>query len=123
MGGFGALRLGAKYPSVFAAFSGLSSITHFNQLEKFVADFEGLKNEAIEQDGVLGFMIKNKDMLPPFRFDCGRDDILINDNRQLHKDLIANDIPHIYEELSGEHSWDYWTKNIEQTLLFFNQFC
>ncbi|MDP1815631.1 MAG: alpha/beta hydrolase-fold protein, partial [Leadbetterella sp.] len=33
MGGYGALRLGAKYPHLFKAFSGLSSITHFEQLK------------------------------------------------------------------------------------------
>jgi putative tributyrin esterase len=123
MGGFGALRLGAKYPPLFTAFSGLSSITHFNQMEKFISNFEELKNTAIEQDGVLDFLIKNKNKLPPFRFDCGRDDILINENRELHKALKDNQIPHVFEEFSGGHSWDYWTKNIEKTLLFFNQFC
>jgi putative tributyrin esterase len=123
MGGFGAMRLGAKYPSVFSAFSGLSSITHFQQLEKFVSDFQALKNEALEQDGLLDFLIKNKNILPPFRFDCGRDDVLIEENRALHKALIINEIPHIYEEFSGSHSWDYWSKNIEKTLVFFNQFC
>ncbi len=123
MGGFGALRLGAKYPSVFQAFSGLSSITHFNQLVQFVADFDDLKDKATEQDGVLDWLIKNKKSLPPFRFDCGRDDILIAYNRQLHTDLEAHQIPHIYEEFEGEHSWDYWAEHIEKTLLFFNRFC
>ena len=123
MGGFGALRLGAKYPSLFRAFSGLSSITHFNQMAEFVADFEDLTDKALEHDGVLDFLIQNKDILPPFRFDCGSDDILIEYNRQLHKALIDNHIPHIYEEFSGEHSWDYWTEHIAETLLFFNQFC
>ncbi len=123
MGGFGALRLGAKYPSVFRAFSGLSSITHFNQMAHFVADFDDLKDKALEQDGVLDFLIKNKDVLPPFRFDCGEDDILIEYNRKLHNDLEIHKIPHLYEEFSGEHSWDYWTEHIAKTLVFFNQFC
>ncbi len=120
MGGFGALRLGAKYPSVFRAFSGLSSITHFNQLSKFVSDFDDLKENVVEQDGVLEFLIKNKDILPPFRFDCGNEDILIEYNRKLHKDLIINDIPHIYKEFSGGHTWDYWAEHIAETLLFFD---
>lgn len=121
MGGFGALRLGAKYPSVFRAFSGLSSITHFNQLSKFVSDFDDLKESALEQDGVLDFLIKNKGILPPFRFDCGSEDILIEYNRQLHADLEEHGIPHIYKEFSGGHSWDYWAEHIAETLLFFNQ--
>jgi putative tributyrin esterase len=122
MGGYGALRLGAKYPSVFRAFSGLSSITHFNQLGEFVSDFNTLKKNTLEQDGVLEWLLKNKDILPPFRFDCGKEDILIEYNRQLHLALKQYNIPHIYEEYAGGHSWDYWTKHIAKTLLFFNQY-
>ena len=122
MGGFGALRLGAKYPSLFKAFSGLSSITHFNQMREFVSDFDHLKESTLEQDGVLDWLLKNKDKLPPFHFDCGRDDILIEYNRQLHNDLVLHQIPHTYEEFDGEHSWDYWSEHIAETLLFFNQF-
>ncbi len=122
MGGFGAMRLAAKFPEIFQAFSGLSSITHFEQLKKFVADFEKLKSDAIDQDGVLDWMLKNREKLPPFRFDCGRDDILIEENRELHKSLETHGISHEFYEYEGGHSWDYWEKHIEKTLLFFNQF-
>lgn len=120
MGGYGALRLGAKYPKIFKAFSGLSSITHFEQLKQFVSDFETIKNQAIEQDGVIEWMIKNKAILPPFRFDCGSNDVLIEHNRKLHLELETHDIPHIYKENPGEHSWDYWEKHIAETLIFFD---
>lgn len=123
MGGFGALRLGAKYPSVFRAFSGLSSITHFNQIGEFVSDFKQLQADALEQDGVWDWILKNKAQLPPFRFDCGHEDILIEYNRQLHSDLEKNGISHIYEEFSGGHSWDYWEEHIAETLMFFNTLC
>lgn len=121
MGGFGALRLGAKYPTLFRAFSGLSSMTHFNQLEKMIINFKQLQADALEQDGVLDFLIKNKNILPPFRFDCGSEDNLIEHNQQLHNDLIINDIPHIYRTFSGGHSWDYWSEHIAETLLFFDK--
>jgi len=121
MGGYGALRLGAKYPSVFRAFSGLSSITHFEQIGEFVSDFATLKEEALEQDGVLDWMLKNRATLPPFRFDCGREDVLIEHNRQLHAALEADSIPHQYEEFAGGHSWKYWEEHLRDTLLFFNQ--
>lgn len=120
MGGYGALRLGAKYPHLFRAFSGLSSITHFEQLEQFISDFESLKNLALEQDGVIDWMTKNKAILPPFRFDCGSNDILIEHNRKLHSQLTNQEIPHIYLENPGEHSWDYWEKHIAETLIFFD---
>lgn len=121
MGGYGALRLGAKYPSVFRAFSGLSSITHFEQIGEFVSDFEQLKEEALEQDGVLDWMLLNRTSLPPFRFDCGAEDVLIEHNRKLHAELEHRGIPHIYEEFSGGHSWEYWKEHLRETLLFFDQ--
>lgn len=121
MGGFGALRLGAKYPQIFKAFSGLSSITHFSQMEQFVEDFAALKNDATEQDGVLDWLVKNKEILPPFRFDCGDADVLLEHNRELHQALEKNGISHEYFEYEGGHSWEYWQTHIEETLLFFNE--
>src|SRR5262249_27299910 len=44
MGGFGALRLAAKYPRKFRAAGGHSSITHFSQFKLFV-------EEPLEQYG------------------------------------------------------------------------
>ncbi len=122
MGGFGAMRIGAKYPKMFKAFSGHSSITHFNQIWQFVYDFETLKNQVVEHDGVLDWMIKNKESLPPFRFDCGLCDSLLQHNRKLHQELKNHNIPHVYEEFDGGHTWNYWAKHIEDTLLFFNSY-
>lgn len=79
-----------------------------------------LREKALIHDGVLEWMIANKKYFSPFRFDCGIEDLLIEQNRILHRSLIENNIPHIYEENQGKHEWDYWFKNIEQSLLFFD---
>jgi enterochelin esterase-like enzyme len=123
MGGYGAMRLAAKYPEKFKAFSGLSSITDFHQMALFVADFEDLENKVLSKDSVIEWMIKNKESLPPFRFDCGKEDLLIEHNRLLHNDLVENNIPHFYEEFEGAHPWEYWEKHIAKSLIFFNKFC
>jgi putative tributyrin esterase len=123
MGGFGALRLGAKYPQLFKSFSGLSSITHFEQIGLFVKDFQQLSLDALDQDGVLDWLLKHQAQLPPFRFDCGIDDPLIEYNRTLHTALTSHQIPHLYEEYEGGHTWGYWQEHIEQTLVFFENQC
>lgn len=123
MGGFGAMRLGAKYSHIFKAFSGLSSITEFSQLKLFVEDFESLDNNVLSKTSVLDEILAKKDDLSPFRFDCGTDDTLMTYNRALHNSLEKHQISHIYQEFSGEHSWEYWTSHITETLLFFSQFC
>jgi S-formylglutathione hydrolase FrmB len=119
MGGFGALRLGASHPDRYRAVSGLSSITDLAQ----IADFTGVTPVEAWMDEshttVIEPMLRNRDRLPPVRFDCGVDDPLIEANRRLHADLDAAGIAHVYEEHPGGHEWPYWTKHLEATLRFF----
>jgi putative tributyrin esterase len=122
MGGYGALRLGAKYATRFKAISAHSSITNFDQFSIFVDEYpEGYKLKETEETSVLKLMIQNKNALPPFRFDCGEEDILIEYNRKLHMKLEEHGIQHIYEEFSGKHEWTYWEEHIKDSLLFFNK--
>jgi putative tributyrin esterase len=124
MGGYSALRLGAKYPTIFRSFSGLSSITEFNQLSMFLEkhEFEKLNALVSEKENVLDCTLANKENIAPFRFDCGTEDILIEFNRKLHNDLVENNIRHTYVEHPGAHQWIYWQTHIEESLLFFNTF-
>lgn len=123
MGGYGALNLGAKYPTKFRAFSGHSSITDLAQLEGFLEDFAEFSAAVQNQESVLESLLQNKASLSPFRFDCGREDILIDHNRLLHQALLAHQIPHQYEEFSDGHEWPYWEKHIADSLCFFGQYC
>jgi len=120
MGGFGALRLGAKYPSRFRAMAGHSSLTHLDQLNAFmeesVADFGALDTDV----SVLDTMLANGNRLPPFRFDCGTEDPLLEHNRTLHRALNEQGIRHTYEEFPGGHNWSYWGQHIARTLKFFS---
>jgi putative tributyrin esterase len=122
MGGYGALRLGAKYPTIFKSFSGLSSITDFSQMALFLEgkDDREIAGRIISKESVIECMIANKKRLPYFKFDCGTEDLLIEYNRKLHQDLIKNDIQHSYSEYPGGHQWEYWKKHIEDSLLFFS---
>jgi S-formylglutathione hydrolase FrmB len=119
MGGYGALRLGAKYPNVFKAFSGLSSVTMYKSLAQFLEHKEELDQQVIKPEDVLEILVQNKESLAPFRFDCGENDSLFDDNLALHHKLLENQIPHQFHKYAGEHSWEYWKTNIRETLLFF----
>ena len=122
MGGYGALRLGAKFPDRFRAVSGLSSITDREQLALFVEEPLDVYRQADPADeSVLALMLRNRDRLPPVRFDCGRDDLLIEHNRYLHRALTDARIPHQYEEFAGGHEWAYWETHLTETLLFFDR--
>jgi len=119
MGGFGALRLAAKYPTRFRAASGLSSITHFEQLKDFVQEPLSAFESNESDHSIFATMLRNRAKLPPFRFDCGSEDMLINANRELHTKLLAAEIPHHYEEFPGSHEWPYWESHLTDTLRFF----
>jgi S-formylglutathione hydrolase FrmB len=122
MGGFGALRLGAKYPQRFAGVSGHSSITHFAQMSKFVEEpLAAYGPPPEDEQSVLHWMLANRDRLPPIRFDCGTEDLLIEENRLLHRELDARGVPHTYEEFPGGHEWPYWERHIADTLRFFGR--
>jgi S-formylglutathione hydrolase FrmB len=122
MGGYGAMRLGAKYYHLFNGFSGMSSITEFDQLANWYENenIDALENNVTSKPDLLQTLLQNKKTLGPFMFDCGEEDPLINANRKLHNDLSRNNIPHIFNEYPGEHNWAYWTEHIKEHLLFFN---
>jgi putative tributyrin esterase len=122
MGGYGALRLGAKNPDIFSGFSGLSSITEFGQMKYFLEnnDDTDLAKSVTSRESVLDCLLANRKNLAPFRFDCGSSDPLIAFNRKLHQDLLQHQVVHIYEEYAGGHEWTYWQQHITDSLLFFN---
>lgn len=121
MGGFGALRLGARHSTRVGAISGHSSMTHFTQMSRFVeedpAAFGTLATEASVLDAIIGA----GDRLPPLRFDCGAEDDLLEANRDLHRALQARGIAHVYEEFPGDHTWPYWETHLDDTLRFFGK--
>lgn len=120
MGGYGALRLGALNPRKFAGISAHSSITDMPPMQGFVEEtmpeFDLVGSEPLS---VIECMKLNATRLPPFRFDCGTADPLLEANRTLHHDLEAAGIPHVYEEFPGGHDWAYWHTHLADSLRFF----
>lgn len=120
MGGFGAMRLGAKHPDRFKAFTGHSSITDLEQMSLFVEeDLHRYRSNKTTDQSVLKTILENQATLPPFRFDCGKDDLLIEQNRQLARELESHGIDFTYEEFPGTHDWSYWIEHIRKTFIFF----
>lgn len=121
MGGFGALRLGSKYPEIFSGVSAHSSITSLDQMSLFVEEpLENYAQKEKRNEDVFETMLQNKNILPPVRFDCGTEDELISYNRILHQKMKENNIPHQYEEFAGQHEWPYWIEHLKDSLLFFD---
>ncbi len=121
MGGYGALMLGARFPSTFKAISGHSSITKLEQMKMFVEEPLEEHVKYTDLPDVIDAMKMNREKLPALRFDCGIKDELIEPNRILHRQLNELNIQHIYEEFPGGHEWPYWQEHVEKTLRFFDK--
>jgi len=122
MGGYGALSLGGKFPEKFKAISGHSSITKLEQMADFVEEPLAAYTENCEWPDVIQPFEKNKEQLPAIRFDCGKDDSLLEANRLLHQELDKLKVKYVYEEFKGGHEWLYWQKHVEKTFRFFDQY-
>jgi enterochelin esterase-like enzyme len=122
MGGFGALRLGCKYADRVAGISAHSSITRIEQMLRFVPhskrDYMDRRGEDLD---ILYWAARNSEILPPIRFDCGKDDPLFHANRRLHEEFTKLGIAHVFEEFPGGHEWSYWRRHIRDTLRFVNR--
>ena len=120
MGGYGALRLGAKYADRFTKISAHSAITELAEMRMFVEEPLSFYARCAGEDDLspLYWMLRNRAILPPLRFDCGVDDALLAGNRRLHQALLSADCAHLYEEFPGGHQWSYWQQHVEQTLRF-----
>lgn len=120
MGGFGALRIGAKYGVRFRGISGHSSITNLEQMPLFVEEEQAnyVQENKMDED-VFETIKKYRNYLPSLRFDCGSTDRLLEFNRVLHSKLKELGVEHVYEEYPGAHEWSYWEKHVGTSLRFF----
>ncbi len=118
MGGYGALRLGAKYARNFCAISAHSAITRMEDMAPFVEEplSEYLACAPCEELSALYWIRKHRTDLPPLRFDCGTADSLLESNRELHRALEREGIGHVFEEFAGGHEWSYWQSHLVETL-------
>jgi S-formylglutathione hydrolase FrmB len=120
MGGFGALRIGAKYPGKFKGIAGHSSITSLDQMKLFVEeDLLNYSQKDQADEDLFNTFQKYRDSLPPIRFDCGTSDLLIEYNRELHRKMVEEKLDHEYDEYPGGHEWSYWEKYVPKSLHFF----
>jgi enterochelin esterase-like enzyme len=122
MGGFGALRLAGRHPARFAGVAAHSAVTDAARFDDLLEERRRGWPGSTTDTGVLASLVEAKRAgaaLPPLRFDCGRDDSLVQGNRDLHAALRDAAIAHTYEEHAGAHDWAYWSRHIEETLVFF----
>ena len=113
MGGFGAVRLGLKYPQRF-----FSIWSHSGGFPKATTLAKHWYWSGAASDLDCYALVDHLDIqtMPRLTFDCGIEDHLLDDNRRFHAYLDARGIPHTYREHAGGHTWDYWDAHVPEAL-------
>ena len=136
MGGHGAMYISSRHPELYAAAGSMSGVMNINTTSwKVPTDFAKSRAENFakllgapkEGDApypgytmvTLAAQLKANNL--PLILDIGVDDFLIETNRDLHRQLVANNTPHDYTERPGAHTWEYWANALPYQLLFFNK--
>jgi putative tributyrin esterase len=126
MGGYGALRLSLGFPELYC-----SAVSHSGafgrgceprpaddiypeQTRVFGRDPRGTSHDLLK----LAADPKARGLLPAIRIDCGTEDHLLDDNRQLHQRLMELGVAHGYEEFPGGHDWTYWDVHVREAIAF-----
>ena len=129
MGGHGALYLSARHPELYLAAGSMSGALNVSrsESEKLLQSLEavlGPKPENMErfrQNSVVHMVPQLKQSGVHLIIDCGVADMLLEDNRELHRRLVYEKVPHEYIERPGAHTWAYWGNALEYHLLFFQK--
>ncbi len=126
MGGYGAVKLGLKYPDLFGSVSSHSGVFAFPRRDpdeaeelspEFLTIFGDHAKDGPEDPFALAAALKPK-LVPALRFDCGVEDVFLEDNRAFHKHLDELSIPHEFEEFQGGHDWAYWDTHVQEAVTF-----
>ncbi len=133
MGGFGALHTGLAYPDRFGKIGALSSALIVHEVAGMkpgqgnaVANYDyyrecfGDPATAAERDcnpEVLARKLKAEGKtIPGIYMACGTEDFLIENNREFHRFLVNEEIPHEYHEGKGIHDMVFWTEHIRNAV-------
>lgn len=132
MGGHGALYLATKHPDLFCAAGSMSGVVDMTimispeRIERTKSLFEPILGkevtnpEAYKPYTIMDQIEKIKNNKIPLIIDCGVDDFLYEINKEFHRRLLYNKIPHDYIERPGAHTWEYWENALPYQMLFFN---
>lgn len=113
MGGFGAVRLGLKYPQIFC--SVWSHSGGFPTADT-LAEHWYWSGSAEDLDCYRLAERIDQQTMPRLSFDCGTEDHLLDSNRRFHAFLTARGIRHTYKEHPGRHDWQYWDSHVQEAL-------
>jgi putative tributyrin esterase len=134
MGGYGSLKFGLKYPSLFAFAGSMSGALGAGawlpdeRLPEFarpsIARAYGPAgepdNETRKANDIFRLVREltpeQVKALPYLYLDCGTEDFLLGDNRNFSALLVEKKVAHEFRQLPGGHEWPYWDRQVQEVL-------
>lgn len=132
MGGYGAVKAALTCPERFgacASLSGALDVASFGTRDDLKSEWQGifdfglsnaaeLQNTKHDVFHLIRKAKENGDPLPKLYAWCGSDDFLLDHNHRFVELLKELDVPHLYEESEGNHSWKWWDLHIQSALKY-----
>ena len=129
MGGFGALHTALAYPETFGKAAGLSSalivhgiarmqpgqengIANYAYYRECFGDLETVEERDSNPEVLVRELKRDGRALPGLYLCCGTEDFLLENNREFHRFLQAEQVPHEYHESAGKHDMVFWNEYI-----------
>jgi S-formylglutathione hydrolase FrmB len=116
MGGYGALKLGLKYPGRFSlagSFSGAPLATANTSAPTVMDAFGPAESSSRAENDLLA--LAGEARVPAgtyFYIDCGSADELLDSNRAFVQAMSARPLAYEYHEVPGAHGWEYWDRRL-----------
>ncbi|HYH79053.1 MAG TPA: alpha/beta hydrolase family protein [Longimicrobium sp.] len=116
MGGYGALKLGMKYPGRFSlagSFSGALTAATDTAYVTLRDAFGPASNPAREANDLPALARKaTAANTTYFYFDTGSADRVLPSNRAFAEALSGRPLAYEYHEVPGNHSWEFWNRRL-----------
>lgn len=135
MGGYGALRyfiLHSAYFNTAGSTSGALEIDYLNfrQISRQFWQTNRMTDDLTKSIGntknwnkysISTLLRQNPNFKKPFIFDCGMEDILYPNSKNLKRLTDSLNIPSTFISQPGNHNNEYWSKSIEYHFVYFRQ--
>ena len=133
MGGFGALHTALAYPETFGKAAALSSalivheiahmkegdsnpVANYAYYHECFGDLESVEESDNNPETLVRKLKSAGATLPGIFMRCGTEDFLLENNREFHRFLEAEGIPHDYAEGPGTHDMKFWSACVPQAV-------
>ncbi|MEQ8198592.1 MAG: acetylesterase, partial [Clostridiaceae bacterium] len=97
------------------------SVADYRYYKRVFGDLDKLLGSDKDPEALALSLKESGSDIPDIYMACGKEDFLIEENRDFEKFLTSENIQHTYIEGPGVHDWTFWNEYIEKAVQWINQ--